>query len=161
MPIYFYSTISEYGCFSNFSAHGFTTEEGHWPTVEHYFQAQKFSDTAYRERIRSAANPTKAKQLGRSRDLPIRMDWDAVKEDCMRSALRLKFTIHEEIRAILTATGDEELIEKAPRDYYWGCGAKGTGKKPTWRFADGGSGGIAETGRTGTARSARNRANCV
>jgi N-glycosidase YbiA len=26
------------------------------------------------------------------------------------------------------ATGDEEIVENAPEDYYWGCGADGSGQ---------------------------------
>ena len=128
MPIYFYSTVDEYGCFSNFSPHGVAMHDGYWPTVEHYFQAQKFADTDHKERIRNAAGPKQAKTLGRSRTLPIRADWEEVKENIMRDALRQKFKGHADIQAVLLATGAEELIEKAPTDYYWGCGKSGTGK---------------------------------
>ena len=34
-----------------------------------------------------------------------------------------KFEAHAGIRAVLLGTGDEEIVENAPRDYYWGCGA--------------------------------------
>lgn len=128
MPIYFYSKNEEYACFSNFSAHGINMSDGYWPTVEHYFQGQKFADADHKERIRKAAHPKQAKSLGRSRALPIREDWETVKEEIMRCALRQKFATHKEIQAILLATGDEELIEKAPTDYYWGCGKSDTGK---------------------------------
>ena len=46
----------------------------------------------------------------------------------MRRAVRAKFEQHPDIRAVLLGTGDEELIEDAPNDYYWGCGEEGTGK---------------------------------
>lgn len=32
------------------------------------------------------------------------------------------------MRALLLATGDEEIVENACGDDYWGCGADGTGK---------------------------------
>ena len=51
MTIYFYSTIDAYGCFSNFSRHGFGLGGCYWPTAEHYFQAQKFAGTEYMERV--------------------------------------------------------------------------------------------------------------
>lgn len=28
----------------------------------------------------------------------------------------------------MLATGDEDIVENAPSDYYWGCGADGSGK---------------------------------
>lgn len=93
MAIYFYSKIDTYGDFSNFSPHGIATDDLWWPTVEHYFQAQKFEDAEHREKIR-----------------------------------RKKFETHLEIRDLLLGTGEEELIESAPNDYYWGCGKHGTGQ---------------------------------
>ena len=35
---------------------------------------------------------------------------------------------HADIRTLLLDTGDEVIVENAPRDYYWGCGADGSGK---------------------------------
>lgn len=130
MAIRFYSSSSQWAFLSNFSRHGFHLGELYWMTVEHYFQAAKFfpTDPDYAEEIRVAATPRRAKQLGRSRKHPLREDWDAIKEDVMREAVRAKFLAHDEIRARLLATGDEELIENAPTDYYWGCGRSGTGK---------------------------------
>ena len=66
--------------------------------------------------------------MGRERSRPLRRDWESVKDDIMREAVRQKFTEHEDIRAVLLATGDEELVEKTSGDYYWGCGTDGTGK---------------------------------
>lgn len=46
----------------------------------------------------------------------------------MREAIRFKFTNHEDIKEILLSTGEDELVEDSPIDYYWGIGADGTGK---------------------------------
>jgi predicted NAD-dependent protein-ADP-ribosyltransferase YbiA (DUF1768 family) len=35
--------------------------------------------------------------------------------------------MNADLRVLVLGTGDEELIEDAPRDYYWGRGARGTG----------------------------------
>lgn len=129
MPIYFYSTReTPYGCFSNFSAHPFELDGLWWLTSEHYFQAQKFIDNPYAEKIRTAKSPSVAARMGRSRKQPLRADWEAVKEDIMRQAVLAKFRTHADIRDVLLGTGDEELVENAPRDYYWGCGLDGSGK---------------------------------
>ena len=64
MTIYFYSPREQpYGCFSNFSRHGIAMEGVWYPTVEHYFQAQKFAGTPYAERIQRAATPKQAAEL--------------------------------------------------------------------------------------------------
>jgi N-glycosidase YbiA len=129
MIIYFYSPREQpYGCFSNFSRHGFELDGLWWPTSEHYFQAQKFAGTPHAEEVRQARTPKEAAAMGRDRSRPLRPDWEAVKDDVMRRAVRRKFEAHEDIRAILLATGDELIVEKAPKDYYWGCGADGSGK---------------------------------
>jgi ribA/ribD-fused uncharacterized protein len=129
VAIYFYSTREEpYGCFSNFSAHGFELDGLYWPTSEHYFQAQKFVGTPHAEEIRQARTPKEAAEMGRERHRPLRPDWEAVKDDVMRRAVRRKFEAHAGIRAVLLGTGDEELVEATSGDYYWGCGTNGTGK---------------------------------
>ena len=129
MPIYFYHQNEKpYGCFSNFSPHGFDLDGAWWPTSEHYFQAQKFAGTPHVETVRLAPTPMAAANVGRDRSLPLRADWDQVKDDVMRRAVLQKFTAHPSIRAILLGTGDETLIEKTTYDYYWGIGTEGTGK---------------------------------
>lgn len=128
MTIYFYSTREQYGCFSNFSPHGFILDDLYWPTSEHYFQAQKFVGTPHLEQIRLLKTPKEAAKMGRERTRPLRQDWSEVKDDIMRKALIRKFETHADIREILLSTGNEEIVENSPIDYYWGCGADGTGK---------------------------------
>jgi len=127
VAIYFYrSRDVPYGCFSNFSAHGVEMDGLWWPTVEHYFQGQKFPGQHLAESIRSARTPKEAKRLGTSAGL--RCDWERVKDDIMRAAVLCKFRTHGSIRNILLATEGEELVENAPFDYYWGCGHDGSGR---------------------------------
>ncbi len=130
MPIYFYSTREiPHGCFSNFSAHGFTLDGQFWRTSEHYFQAQKFvPHLEHVQAVRDAKTPKRAAEIGRERHRPLRADWEAVKDDAMRRAVLTKFETHAEIRQILLETGDQELIENTSGDHYWGCGSSGTGK---------------------------------
>jgi ribA/ribD-fused uncharacterized protein len=129
MPIEFYKvTERPYGCFSNFSEHGFELDGAWWPTSEHYFQAQKFAGTPHVEELRQAKSAMKVAQLGRERHRPLRPDWEAVKDDVMLRALMAKFSAHADIREILLSTGDEHLVEATTTDYYWGRGTDGSGK---------------------------------
>ncbi|MDB5100858.1 MAG: Swarming motility protein ybiA [Cyanobacteria bacterium RYN_339] len=129
MPIKFYQVKEvPYGCFSNFSPHGFELDGKWWATSEHYFQAQKFPGTPHEEELRLAKTGIAVAQMGRERHRPLRPDWESVKDAVMLRALLAKFGAHKDIQAILLATGDEELIEDAPTDYYWGCGKDGSGK---------------------------------
>ena len=125
--IYFYTPQDEYGCFSNFSQHGFELDGQYWKTAEHYFQAQKFAGTEYEGQVRIAQTPKRAAELGRRRDFPLRADWEQVKDEVMRRAVLRKFETHADIRAILLNTGDADIVENAPGDTYWGCGKDGTG----------------------------------
>lgn len=127
MAIYFYNVNEPYGCFSNFSPHGFELGGQYWRTSEHYFQAQKFAGTEHEELIRLKASPMIAARMGRSRSRPLRPDWEQVKDDVMRAAVLAKFQAHADLRQLLLDTGDEELVERTTGDYYWGCGSKGTG----------------------------------
>lgn len=128
MAIRFYLKADDYGDFSNFSNHGIEIEGKWYSTVEHYFQAMKFRNSEYAERIRLASDPMKAKRLGRTRKVPIREDWDRIKLDVMRTAIRRKFASYPHLSQLLLATRDEEIIEASPTDDYWGCGRSGTGE---------------------------------
>lgn len=129
MTIYFYGARHiPYGCFSNFSPHGFELDGVWWPTSEHYFQTQKFARTPFADQIRQAPTPHEAAKMGRRRSLPLRPDWEAIKDQVMLQGVLRKFETHPDIRAVLLATEEELLVENAPRDYYWGCGADGSGQ---------------------------------
>ncbi|MBM7066149.1 NADAR family protein [Actibacterium sp. 188UL27-1] len=125
--IYFYAQTDAYAEFSNFAPYGVALGGVWWRTVEHYFQAMKFHDDAYRERIRRCSKPKDAKALGMTRQIPLRPDWDAVKASIMLDAVRCKFRTHDHPRALLCATGEAQIVENAPMDSYWGCGPDGQG----------------------------------
>ena len=128
MAIEFYSKIEAYGEFSNFSPHGIEMDGKWYPTIEHYFQSMKFPGHDHAEKIRQAANPMIAKKLGRMRAVRLRDDWEAVKLDIMRAAVRKKFSTHRQLLSLLLETDEEELIEASPSDYFWGRGRSGTGQ---------------------------------
>ncbi|PPJ61437.1 NADAR family protein [Cuspidothrix issatschenkoi] len=131
MTIYFYKVCQPYGCFSNFSPHGIEVEGIYWPTVEHYYQGQKFvgtTDASIIPLIHDAPTPEEAAALGRCPSRRLRPDWELVKTQVMRVGVLQKFITHPDIREILLITGDEMLIENSPTDYFWGCGANHTGE---------------------------------
>ena len=131
MTIYFYKSWQPYGCFSNFSPHSITIEGIYWPSVEHYYQAQKFLGTKHRyiiNAIHNAKTPEEAAALGRYPGYKVRPDWESVKISVMRTVVLEKFNTHKEIRDILLFTGKEILVENSPNDYFWGCGASKSGQ---------------------------------
>lgn len=127
-PLQFYRLNEPYGEFSNFSPHPLRLKDRVWPTVEHYFQAQKFAGTEHEEQIRNTSSPMIAARMGRSRSRPLRPDWENVKEDIMREALRAKFTQHAILRELLLSTGRRPLIEHTKNDRYWADGGDGKGR---------------------------------
>jgi N-glycosidase YbiA len=126
--INFYLTTGEYGCFSNFSRHPIHVGGKTWPTSEHFFQAQKFVGTEYEDEVRKAPTAMVAAHMGRSRQRPVRSDWDSVKDQIMLEAVRAKFTQHDDLKAILLGTGDAKLVEHTANDAYWGDGGDGSGR---------------------------------
>ena len=125
--VYFYAQTDAYSEFSNFAPYGIAMDDVWWRTVEHYFQAQKFHDAAYRERIRLSNKPKDAKALGMTRAVPLRADWEDVKDAIMLEAVTAKFETHAELAELLRSTGERMIVENAPMDAYWGCGPDGTG----------------------------------
>ncbi|MBI1386304.1 MAG: DUF1768 domain-containing protein [Rhizobiales bacterium] len=114
-----------------------------WPTVEHYYQAQKSPAPDYRAAILGAATPGRAKRLAappgaprriskdswfKAHDTLPRPDWHDIKLDVMRRADFAKFTQNPDLGALLLATGDAELIEDSPSEPFWGTGPDGAGQ---------------------------------
>jgi predicted NAD-dependent protein-ADP-ribosyltransferase YbiA (DUF1768 family) len=63
-PVYFYTRSMPYWGLSNFAPPGLECGGVYWPTVEHYFQAQKFQDSVAREKIRTAGTPQDGENAG-------------------------------------------------------------------------------------------------
>ncbi|HEX7798769.1 MAG TPA: NADAR family protein, partial [Asticcacaulis sp.] len=119
--IFFYTPDGPFGDFSNFAKFGVALDGVWWPTTEHYFQAQNFGDPAYQEKTRRASTPKQAADLGRTRALALRPDWDVARVDVMRRVVTTKFETHEALRVLLLSTGDRPLVESAPGDNFWGA----------------------------------------
>jgi ribA/ribD-fused uncharacterized protein len=124
----FNSLRDEYGFCSNFAPTPILLKGRVWPTVEHYFQAQKFAGTPHEETIRLAKTPMVAARMGRSRQRPLRAEWETAKDAIMLEAVHAKFSQHADLRAKLLATGDAHIVEHRARDGYWGDGPDGSGK---------------------------------
>jgi ribA/ribD-fused uncharacterized protein len=105
-----------------YSRHSFELDGAEWPSVEHYYQAMKFEDAAYREQIRTAPHPAAATELGKSKKHGRRKDWDKVKETYMSRGTYIKCRTHPEVARALLASGERPILETSQYDYYWGCG---------------------------------------
>ncbi len=125
--IRFYYEYETNGFLSNFYGAAIVLDGYSWPTVEHYYQAQKTPDPEYAARVRMAVSPDEAKRLGNDPECVLRPDWSEYKVKVMRKALGAKFTQHPDLRAMLLSTGDAILMEDSKKDYFWGVGADGSG----------------------------------
>lgn len=124
--INFWKTTGEYGFMSNFSKHPITMDGKKYETTEHYYQAMKATNDENHESVRLAKGPKKSKDLART--ILLRPDWEDVKYEIMKDALRAKAQQYGFIIPALVTSGTEELAEDSPYDYIWGTGKDGTGQ---------------------------------
>lgn len=116
-----------YGFMSNFYPFPIIDFDGlYWPSTEHYYQAHKTLDRQAWVSFQKEEDPKKVKQMGK--EVVIRPDWLAVREEVMREALRLKFAPGTAMSQLLLDTGEHYLHERAPWDDYWGGGKNGQGR---------------------------------
>ena len=111
----------------SFSAHSFFLDDRDWPTAEHYYQAMKFSDPDYQERIRNAPSVTKARRLGHNWFKRKRPDYKKVRITLMTRAMYTKCRTYPIIARTLLDTGEQYIAERSFNDYFWGCGRDGRG----------------------------------
>jgi N-glycosidase YbiA len=126
MTIFFYKIKEPHGYMSNYKKARFFIYGRWWNWVEAPYQAQKTLDPDEQELIYQSKTNNESRLLGQK--VTMRPDWDQVKYQVMYECCMAKFLQHKDLRDQLIATGDEELVENSPVDYYWGCGADGSGK---------------------------------
>ena len=102
----------------------FELDEREWPTVEHYYQAMKFSDDALQEKIIDCTSPAKAHKFATHwlRKFKVRSDWNKVKTTIMTRAIYIKCRTHAEVAQKLITTAEQTIVENSQFDYFWGCG---------------------------------------
>ena len=127
MVIRFFAQSATHREFSNSAPFAIDLDGTRWATVANYYQAQKFIDPDLRQSIGQAEQPIIAKTLADANKGAIRPDWDAIKDEVMYRAVRRKFELHPALKAMLLATGEEDIAEANPADSYWGVGRDGAG----------------------------------
>lgn len=149
---FFRESDQQTGYLSNFYPSPIHLDGKTWPSVEHFYQAQKVlpAHPQFAEKIRLATTPYAAKLLGglnrqalrfplhkktlgplleqaENDGVTLRTDWEKVKERVMEEALQAKFQQHPELRKRLLAADPLTLREESPYDSYWGTGRDGSG----------------------------------
>lgn len=104
------------------------------PSSEALYQAMRFPhEPAWQQEILSAGHAMQAKMVakkdGRRANFS-RPDFDEIRVDVMRWALRIKLAQHQEtFGALLIESGDRAIVEFSKKDDFWG--AKPDGVEPT------------------------------
>jgi ribA/ribD-fused uncharacterized protein len=141
--LFFARDREAFGFLSHFYPAPLVIDGEAWLTAEHYYQAHKSLDPAYRRTIRACTTPGEAKQRAATPSpthkrakrswfvtsgCEPRADWMDVKRDIMRRADREKYRQHPELAARLLATGDALIVEDTANDAFWGIGRDGGGE---------------------------------
>lgn len=141
--LFFARDREAFGFLSHFHAAPLVIDGEDWLTAEHYYQAHKSLDPAYRRAIRACDTPGRAKHCAATpspghrsakrswflqNERTPRADWFEVKRDIMRRADGEKYRQHPDLAERLLACGDAEIVEDSPHDAFWGIGADGEGE---------------------------------
>ena len=113
------------GCLSQWWPSAFIVDGQTYATAEHYMMTAKallFGDAETAVRIRTAAHPKAAKDLGRQVRGFDEERWAERRFDFVVTGNLAKFGQHADLREFLLGTGSRVLVEASPRDRVWGTG---------------------------------------
>jgi ribA/ribD-fused uncharacterized protein len=110
-----------------FSAHEVEIDSVVYKTAEHAYQALRVRLSA-REAVQNTRSPMDAWRVGQHCKERGEIVPDFDKDALMEKIFRAKLAQHQDVREVLLATGDRELLKVYDTDYYWGTGADGTGE---------------------------------
>lgn len=126
--------------FSPYTAHAIEIDGIVYPTLEHVYQCQRYTDQKIIEEIRSARSPVKAWEVSsKYKHLQIPdFKKDEHKLKVMKMLMRLKAKQHEDIRKALIDSGDLKIVKHIvtfpPGDGFWDDGEDGNGLNHTGRL---------------------------
>ena len=119
--------------FSPYTAHAIDLDGFVYPTVEHAYQCQRYTDKKIIDEIRAAHSPVKAWETSsKYKDLQIPEFKDENhKLKTMKKLMRLKAEQHADVRQALLDSGDlkivKHIITYPPGDGFWDDGEDGKG----------------------------------
>ncbi len=124
--IFFYE--HEFYVFSNYSSFVLEWKRKLYPTSEHAYHSEKFSNEELKEKIRNARSAHDSQKFANENKDKRRVDWDEVKLGIMKEILRAKVSQHPEVKKKLLESGQRELVEDSWRDSFWGWGPNKDGE---------------------------------
>lgn len=119
--------------FSPYTAHAITIDGILYPTVEHAYQCQRYTDNKIIGEIRKATSPVKAWEASsKYKHLQIpAFKQDDFKLEIMKKLMKLKTDQHEDVRKALEDSKGLKIIKHIltypPGDGFWDDGVDGTG----------------------------------
>ncbi len=125
-PVYFCEP--DYYPLSNFSAFAIEWKGRVWPTSEHAYQAEKYSNEEIIEKLFRSRSVDEVYRIAQDHKSERRADWDEVKIDLMKDILKEKMKQHPIIETMLIESGDRPLIKDTWKDNFWGWGPNKDGK---------------------------------
>lgn len=119
--------------FSPYTSHAIELNGVIYPTVEHAYQCQRYTDQKIIDEIISARSPVKAWQIScqyKHIQIP-EFKEDTYKLEIMKKLMRLKMEQHEEVRKALIDSKDlnivKHIVTYPPGDGFWDDGEDGNG----------------------------------
>jgi len=115
----------EFRTFSNQAEYPIQISDVRYPTVEHYFQAQKakeFGDDEIYKKMLDTPSGKAVKALGKKVKNFQKEVWDGKRLEIMMHGVKAKFVQHPELQKQLLETGDRQIGEADARDSFWGIG---------------------------------------
>lgn len=120
--------------FSPYTAHAIELDGVIYPTVEHAYQCQRYTDPEIIKEIISARSPVKAWETSsKYKHLQIpEFKKEEYKLEVMKKLMKLKALQHEEVRKALRDSGDLKIVKHIvtfpPGDGFWDDGEDGKGE---------------------------------
>ena len=112
---------------SAFSGHMVEYKGVVYPTVEHAYHCQRYSDPKVIEEIKNARSAKLAWQISQKYKAQQIPDFDTRKVEVMEDICRVKVQQHEDVKEVLLESGDAAIIKSYP-DSFWGIGLNGEGR---------------------------------
>ncbi|MAZ29737.1 Swarming motility protein ybiA [bacterium] len=124
-PVVFIETAVTH--LSPFSAHEVEIDGVTYKTAEHAYQALR-AVPEVRQSIIDARSPMDAWRAGQVPKQNNQLQPGVDKLELMEQIFRAKLAQHQDVREVLLATNDRELLKNHDTDTFWGTGADGTGE---------------------------------
>jgi N-glycosidase YbiA len=117
--------------FGAYSAHAIEIDGVLYPTAEHAYHCQRYTDPTIVEEIRSARSPYLAWAVSQTHKAQQKADFSERKVTVMEQLCRHKLQQHADVRQALLDTKDAAIHKRwftgSPADGFWDVGMDGTG----------------------------------